>query len=123
MLPGSREPKPDSPGWSGSRPMQTTLRLMLFLLTILLLAACGRKPVQFPIERTASRLARGDYLVNSVAQCFGCHTEETPDGERAGLPRAGLEGSGNVFKVDEFHLSVSIPNITSDSETGLGAVS
>jgi mono/diheme cytochrome c family protein len=103
--------------------MRPTIRLTLFLLTLLLLAACGRKPLQFPIERTASRLARGNYLVNSVAQCFGCHTEDTPDGDRAGLPRAGLEGSGSVFKVDALHLSVSIPNITPDSETGLGAVS
>ena len=103
--------------------MRPTIRLTLVLLTLLFLAACGRKPLQFPIERTASRLARGNYLVNSVAQCFGCHTEDTPDGDRAGLPRAGLEGSGNVFKLDALHLSVSVPNITPDSETGLAAVS
>jgi mono/diheme cytochrome c family protein len=71
-------------------------------------------------EATPERLARGAYLVNSVADCMDCHSEHdwtnheapvTPGTLGAGQDMNGLKGlPGQVYA----------PNITPDPETGTG---
>src|SRR2546427_8827241 len=69
-------------------------------------------------EATSQRLARGEYLVNGVLGCFGCHTD--PDWSKPGAPPiAGREGSGHVWS-DQMMPWLIAPNITSDKGTGVG---
>ncbi len=89
-----------------------TVALALFL------CGCGKPPLRFPVDRTEARRARGDYLVNSVAICFHCHSErdwQTPPG---GLPVAGKAGAGRVLHPG---FSLTYPNLTPDRETGAGS--
>jgi mono/diheme cytochrome c family protein len=69
------------------------------------LAAAGSAFAQSPAQR-------GDYLVNSILNCGGCHTPRGPAG--ADKPFAG----GNVFETPGFKVFTS--NLTPDKETGLG---
>ena len=70
-------------------------------------------------ESTPARLQRGDYLVNAVAGCFGCHSE--PDTTLPDFPpKQGFEGAGQFAGVDPTLGSVYMPNITPDKETGIG---
>ena len=55
---------------------------------------------------------RGDYLVNSILNCGGCHTPRGPAG--AEKPFSG----GNLFETPAFKVYTS--NLTPDKETGLG---
>ncbi len=87
------------------------------LLPLMLLAGCGKPPLQFPLERTPARLERGKYLANTVAICFHCHSERdwvTPPG---GLPAGGRLGGGRVLNPG---FRLTFPNITPDRETGAG---
>lgn len=69
-------------------------------------------------ERTESRRARGEYLVENVASCFHCHSE--PDlTNPGGLPRPGMKGAGWQMPIPELGRVVA-PNITQDVETGIG---
>ena len=69
-------------------------------------------------EATSARLERGEYLVNGVLGCYGCHTEA--DWSKPGAPPlAGREGSGHVW-ADQNMPWLAAPNITSDKETGVG---
>jgi mono/diheme cytochrome c family protein len=71
-------------------------------------------------ERTPARLARGQYLVEHVAECMGCHAEhdwrahdapQLPNTKGAGQDMNVLKGlPGKVYA----------PNITPDGETGAG---
>jgi mono/diheme cytochrome c family protein len=70
-----------------------------------LLASAGIAFAQSPAQR-------GDYLVNSILNCGGCHTPRGPAG--ADRPFAG----GNVFETPAFKVYTS--NLTPDKETGLG---
>src|SRR5690349_4732260 len=72
------------------------------------------------------RLARGKYLVQGPAHCFGCHSEaDVAHGTDQPVP--GREGAGNVVDA-ELGKVVGIPapyrlvcpNITPDKETGAG---
>jgi mono/diheme cytochrome c family protein len=70
------------------------------------------------IDSTPARLARGKYLVDAVAGCYGCHTDA--DWSKRGAPAiAGREGSGHVWTIEGLPWLVS-PNITPDKETGIG---
>ena len=70
-----------------------------------LLAAGGSALAQSPVQR-------GDYLVNSILNCGGCHTPRGPAG--ADKPFAG----GNLFETPGFKVYTS--NLTPDKDTGLG---
>jgi mono/diheme cytochrome c family protein len=85
-----------------------------------------KKPAAHPpstekIEATPARLARGQYLVEHVADCIGCHSAHL---ETYGFPvKPGTKGQGGDFVFDEklgFPGVVAAQNITPDPETGLG---
>jgi mono/diheme cytochrome c family protein len=68
-----------------------------------------------------STIAYGSYLANSVANCYGCHTErDFKTGAFTGTPFAG----GTYFMPDVFTEGYSFvtPNLTPHKETGIMAV-
>jgi mono/diheme cytochrome c family protein len=69
-------------------------------------------------EKTPARLARGQYLVEGVAACFHCHSDHdftTPE-----YPvKDGAKGAGWQMPIPELG-ELWAPNITPDSETGIG---
>ena len=92
-------------------------------LAWLVLRSPDRRPASTErVEGTAERLARGQYLVNNVADCLACHSDFHAD--RFGIPvKAGTEGQGGFA----FDKKLGVPgrvqaqNITSDPEYGLGS--
>lgn len=84
-----------------------------------------RKPALRPapvlrVTATAATVERGRYLFEHVLDCDGCHSER--DFSRFGGPVIeGRRGVGVTFP-PEMGLPgrISAPNLTSDSETGLG---
>jgi len=84
-----------------------------------------RKPASRPastekIEATPTRVARGEYLVEHVSDCLGCHSDHL---DTFGYPvKPGTEGQGG-FIFDRnlgFPGVVAAQNITSDPADGLG---
>lgn len=73
-------------------------------------------------EGTPEQLARGRYLVESVAACLHCHSEGAPE-LWATPPLPGREGAGGrCFGAEEgFPGRVCSTNLTAHPETGLGA--
>ncbi|HET8923470.1 MAG TPA: hypothetical protein VFN26_10800 [Candidatus Acidoferrum sp.] len=72
-------------------------------------------------ERTPSRLARGEYLVNSVADCMSCHAEHDWTAHDAPI-LPGTLGSGQDMNILKgFPGQVFASNITPDPETGAGS--
>lgn len=64
-------------------------------------------------------LERGRYLVEHVAVCFGCHSEQ--DTSLAGFPPLpGLKGAGDACGT-RLQGTFCAPNLTPDKETGLGS--
>jgi mono/diheme cytochrome c family protein len=59
-------------------------------------------------------LERGQYLMNSIVACGNCHTPQGPDG-----PLPGMELAGGLL-IEDAAFTVHTPNITPDSETGIG---
>jgi mono/diheme cytochrome c family protein len=109
--------------------MRIVLRI---LLVIVLIVGAGvawlalRSPAQRPaptekVEATPERIARGQYLVENVADCFGCHSDHHWD--RFAIPiKDGTKGQGGY----PFDAKLGVPglvqaqNITQDRTTGLG---
>lgn len=79
-------------------------RLMLGAALALVVAG-GSAFAQSPAQR-------GDYLVNSVLNCGGCHTPRGPGGAERSF------SGGNVFDTPKFKVYSS--NITPDKLTGIG---
>ncbi len=76
-----------------------------------------------PIPRTPERLARGKYLVEGLASCFGCHSEI--DIKHRGLQSLpGKKGGGDVFPAElslvPAPYRVVAPNISPDPDFGAG---
>ncbi|HEY0713583.1 MAG TPA: cytochrome c, partial [Polyangia bacterium] len=99
-------------------------RAWLALLVVAGLGCTGRyvRPTtQEAVAASEDRVARGNYLVNSVMSCGACHSPRVGGtwlgGERADAYLAG----GSVFDDPENNFKVSTPNITQDRETGIGA--
>jgi mono/diheme cytochrome c family protein len=71
-------------------------------------------------ERTPARLARGQYLVEHVTECMGCHADHDWTAHDAPqLPNT--KGAGQDMNVLKgFPGKVYAPNITPDRETGAG---
>ena len=81
-----------------------------------------RPPSTEKVEATPERTARGEYIVLHLADCLGCHSDFHAD--RFAVPvKVGTEGQGGFA----FDAKLGVPglvqaqNITSDTETGLGA--
>jgi mono/diheme cytochrome c family protein len=80
------------------------------------LASASTAPARvFRASPSATRLARGRYLVESVMSCFGCHSEINADVQ----PLPGMKGAGAVFPGKRPFRVVAL-NITPDKETGIG---
>jgi hypothetical protein len=73
--------------------------------------------VKFPA--TPERIARGSYLVNSVAHCDDCHSEVNWD-RRPALTKSGRFLAGQKFPETSFPFPIYTRNLTPDKETGLG---
>jgi mono/diheme cytochrome c family protein len=90
-------------------------------------ATVGWRPLLGPRARaltdqrflsTPERLARGQYMVESVTGCVYCHSEL--DWKARGYPvKAGTKGSGRSW-ADEGMPFLTAPNISADPETGGG---
>src|SRR5215470_13092332 len=61
-----------------------------------------------------SQLERGQYLVEVLGACGNCHSPKQPGGEVPGKHLAG------GFEIPETFGVAVVPNITPDSETGIG---
>ena len=85
--------------------MRTIAATVSMLLAMVLLAGTSA---------AETLLARGTYLMESVAACPVCHTPWDEDGQRADLHFAG----GMVFEEEWYTAYAS--NITPDPETGIG---
>jgi mono/diheme cytochrome c family protein len=93
------------------------------LVFVVLLAGCTGKFVRptkpEPFPSGPEQLARGKYLVDSVAGCGACHT-----GRKSGLLTEPEDASaylaGGNTDEDEGNFKIYVPNITSDPATGLG---
>ncbi len=82
------------------------------------------KPTAFTAQPTPARLARGRYLVETVAGCFDCHTvHHFVNGQWVAVN--GRKGAGQVFPAGFVPLPpgarVVAPNITPDRQTGIGS--
>src|SRR5262245_7649694 len=75
------------------------------LSVAVLVAAAGSAFAQSPAQR-------GEYLVNSILNCGGCHSPRGPDAAVKQL------SGGNLFESPAFKVYTS--NLTPDKETGLG---
>ena len=101
--------------------------VLLFLLALGITFTVGWRPVIGPRERavtnrrfeaTPERLKRGEYLVEHVSLCYGCHTSFDAKGKD--MPQLlAAKGSGRVM-ADQGDFRVVAPNITPDPETGIG---
>lgn len=104
-----------------------TVILLLILLCLGITFTIGWRPIIGPRSRaltdrkfaaTPARLARGQYLVDSVMGCVGCHSEQ--DFTKPGAPPlASKRGAGLVWAATDTPWIVA-PNITPDPETGAG---
>lgn len=112
--------------------MKTFLKIVGGIALVVIGLAAGaaswlhlKKPASHPasaekIEATPQRLARGEYVVEHVADCLGCHSDHNL---KYSIPvKPGSEGEGG-FIFDEklgFPGVVAAQNITPDPEFGLG---
>lgn len=71
-------------------------------------------------ERTPARLARGEYLVNAVADCMGCHAEHDWKAHDAPVLPNTLGAGQDMAIFSGLPGQIVSPNITPDAETGVG---
>ena len=109
-------------------------RILLSILAIVIFVPAGglaylylRKPAtatpaEIKVPMTPERIARGKYLFEGLGDCDGCHSQR--DFTRVDAPVVPTgRGRGNVLSeiVTGLPGTVVAPNITPDSDTGLGA--
>lgn len=105
------------------------LLCVLVLLPIAIHFTIGWRPFIGPrkraltsrtFERTPERLARGKYLVQGLMDCESCHSPKDWTQHGAPVPE-GKELTGQaVADAPDFPGKMVIPNITPDTETGIG---
>jgi mono/diheme cytochrome c family protein len=71
-------------------------------------------------ESTPTRLARGEYLVQNVTDCMGCHAEHDWTAHDAPVVPKTLGAGQDMNILKGFPGKVYAPNITTDAETGAG---
>jgi mono/diheme cytochrome c family protein len=94
-----------------------------FLLTIgfrPLIGPRARPVTNRVFDRTAPRLVRGKYLVESVAACTECHSPHDWTKHDAPTP-PGMLAAGEHFPVAHLPGTVVAANLTPDTETGIGS--
>ena len=112
------------------RVMRWTARglLLVVVLAVGALLTIGRPLVFGPrarpvtartFEATEARLVRGEYLVETVAHCFQCHSDHDLS-KIEGPIKDGMKGAGWAMDQLEGVGTVIAPNITPDKETGIG---
>jgi len=89
------------------------LKPALCVLAAFALAACAQTQTR---EHTQSLIERGDYLVNSIMTCNHCHTPK----DKTGNPLMERRFAGGAQRFDEVTFTATGPNITQDTETGIG---
>ena len=67
-----------------------------------------------PASAQSELVARGDYLVNGILTCGNYHTPKGPSGE---IRDRAFSGGASW---DEPPFKVTAPNITQDTQTGIG---
>jgi Cytochrome c len=72
-------------------------------------------------ESTPARLARGEYLVQNVTDCMGCHSEHDWTAHDAPVLPNTLGAGQDMNVLKGFPGKVYAPNITPDPETGAGS--
>jgi hypothetical protein len=72
-------------------------------------------------QSTPERLARGEYLVEHVCDCMGCHAEHDWTAHEAPILPNTLGAGQDMTILKGFPGKVYSPNITPDVETGAGS--
>ena len=107
-----------------------TAVVLLVMLAMGITFTIGWRPFIGPQARTLTarkfesapaRLARGEYLVNSVTDCMGCHAEHDWTAHDAPILPGRLGSGQDLNMLKGFPGQVFAPNITPDPETGAGA--
>lgn len=104
-----------------------SLVALLVLLSLVITFTIGWRPIVGPRARrlsdrrfaaTPQRLERGQYLVNSVMGCAGCHSDQ--DFSKPGAPPLASKFAAGVAWTASDTPWLVAPNITPDKETGVG---
>jgi len=99
---------------------------LLILAAVAVIFTVGWRPVigakkrsltSRKFEATPERLRRGEYLVRAVMGCMECHSRY--DWKANPPVLASTDGAGSIL-YEQGGIRIVGPNITSDSETGLG---
>jgi len=110
-----------------ARGLGYALFSLLVLLAIAITFTVGWRPIFGPSKRAATdrkfeatpaRQQRGEYLVEHVSLCFGCHTRFNAKG-RDVAEFVAPKGSGQVM-VEQGDFRVVASNITPDAASGIG---
>jgi len=72
-------------------------------------------------DSTPERLARGEYLVQNVTDCMGCHSDHDWTAHDAPVVPKTLGAGQDMTMLQGFPGKVYAPNITPDAETGAGS--
>jgi mono/diheme cytochrome c family protein len=106
------------------------------LLVLLLIAAVGinftigwrpfigprtRPLTQAKFDSTPARLARGAYIVNSVASCMDCHAPHQWTAHDAPIPPNMMAAGQDMSMLKGLPGQIVAPNISPDPETGAGS--
>lgn len=104
----------------------SVLAVVVLVAAALAVFVLTYRPAQRPasaerIERTPERVARGEYLVESVLGCSDCHSDR--DWSRYGGPvrTVAFGGAGCMGPEQGAPGRICFPNLTPDPETGIGA--
>src|ERR1041385_8393818 len=89
--------------------------LFTFAVCVALASSC-QPSGPTPTQKRQAAIARGRYLANSVGRCFWCHSPQ--NSEDPSSPRPEMLGAGDVL---DAQTPVIAPNLTPESETGLGS--
>jgi hypothetical protein len=94
--------------------------LICAFLYLLIRRPSSAPPSKVKVAMTPEQIERGQYLFTTLLDCDGCHSER--DFTRLGGPViAGTRGKGVMLPLEGMPGQVNAPNITPDSETGIGS--